>query len=151
MKLHEAMAKIFGDKVIIGPLVMTPEEIADFKAYADTKASDLHHFYPHIAPEKWEAWEKAIPTYDEQVWLLPNTPGQLDYVCPVCKAPLFLAFAWNLEHGVGFCTSCKEVDFLVYHYPLWGEGLPPIQRWAICGLSKRVFKKAGINLKEIED
>jgi hypothetical protein len=50
---------------------------------------------------------KNFEDYTPQVWLKSN-------ICPKCKAELlglFGSFDWGLEHGIGFCSHCNEVEF----------------------------------------
>lgn len=93
MKVKEfmdAVKKKFGDKVMVGKLILTDEAAAKFKIT-----------------------QEDCNNYEEQAWLVADN-------CPVCGKPLFGmlkgTFQWGIQHGIGECFACQKVQFRYYHF-----------------------------------
>lgn len=85
--------------------------------YGDkVRVSKILHIDENVRIKLGDEWADAVLEYPAQVWLNESK-------CPECNAELSGLFArvdWTLVHGVCYCTSCKKVEFVYYHYPLKG-------------------------------
>lgn len=90
-KFCKSAIKIFGDKVRM-----------------ITLASDL--------PYKWVCQNPQSPPTEEEIASLLPVIIPVDGKCPVCKDPLYCTFEWKIQHGLGYCSNCNEVEIRRYHY-----------------------------------
>lgn len=116
----KAAIKTFGKEKVSGlPIKITQEHLDKMNEQLQDgykKEGILGPFY------KKEDFENQAP----QVWLI----GELK--CPGCGTDLlglFGSFTWDIRHGEGHCSDCKQVTFRYYHY--FGQVKRPIQLFSI--------------------